>query len=221
MSRKPAGGGRFVAIGRVLKPRGLGGEAFLHPLSDFPERFQELSESLLQKPDGNRLTLAIDHVRTYGRRMAIKFAGIDSPEAVAPLRGSELLVSADQVYRLPDDTFYVFEIVGLKAETEAGAGNRKCEGCHFAPRKRSVRDQKGGWDGGSGTRRKGPGSGRSGGPASGCEEPGRTPGLGFQARTRRAGKRRDAYRLPHHISGSDPRRRYVRHFGSCDTVGSG
>jgi 16S rRNA processing protein RimM len=127
LSRKPAGGGRFVAIGRVLKPRGLGGEAFLHPLSDFPERFQELSESLLQKPDGNRLTLAIDHVRTYGRRMAIKFAGIDSPEAVAPLRGSELLVSAEQVYRLPDDTFYVFEIVGLKAETEAGAeiGNVK------------------------------------------------------------------------------------------------
>lgn len=121
MSRNPAGGEQFVAIGRVLKPRGLGGEAFLHPLTDFPERFQELSEILLQRPDGNRLTLGIDHVRTCGRRMAIKFAGIDTPEAVASLRGSELLVSADQVYGLPEDTFYVFEIVGLKAETEAGA----------------------------------------------------------------------------------------------------
>ena len=49
-----------------------------------------------------------------------KFLDIDTPAAVAPFRGSELLVSQDEVYRLPADTFYVFEIVGLKVETEAG-----------------------------------------------------------------------------------------------------
>ena len=32
----------WVAIGRVLKPRGIQGEAFLHPLTDHVERFQDL-----------------------------------------------------------------------------------------------------------------------------------------------------------------------------------
>ncbi len=120
MSRNPADRERYVAIGRVLKPRGLRGEAFLHPLTDFPERFQDLKEALVEKPDGNRVTLGIDRVRHCGRRMAIKFLDIDTPAAVAPFRGSELLVSPDEVYRLPEDTYYVFEIVGLKVETEAG-----------------------------------------------------------------------------------------------------
>ena len=120
MSRNPADRERYVAIGRVLKPRGLLGEAFLHPLTDFPERFEDLKQALVESPDGNRVTLGIDRVRNYGRRMAVKFLGIDTSAAVAPLRGSQLLVSADEVYRLPEDTFYVFEIVGLKVETEEG-----------------------------------------------------------------------------------------------------
>ena len=120
MPRNPVHREQFVVIGRVLKPRGLGGEAFLHPLTDFPERFQVLRKALVEKPDGNRMTLGIDRVRKCGRRMAIKFLDIDSPDAVAPFRGSELLVPADEVYPLPEDTFYVFEIVGLKVETETG-----------------------------------------------------------------------------------------------------
>lgn len=52
--------------------------------------------------------------------MAVKFLDIDTPDAVAPLRGSELLVPADDVYPLPEGTFYVFQIVGLKVKTEEG-----------------------------------------------------------------------------------------------------
>ncbi len=120
MSRNPADREGYVAIGRVLKPRGLRGEAFLHPLTDFPERFRDLKEVLVEKPDGNRVTLRIDRVRNYGRRMGVKFLDLDTPSAVAAFRGSQLMVSANEVYRLPEDTFYVFEIVGLKVETEAG-----------------------------------------------------------------------------------------------------
>lgn len=120
MPRDPVHREQYVAIGRVLKPRGLGGEAFLHPLTDFPERFQVLKRVLVERPDGNRTTLGIDRVRNCGRRMAVKFLDIDTPDAVAPFRGSELLVPADEVYPLPEDTFYVFQIAGLKVETEAG-----------------------------------------------------------------------------------------------------
>ena len=70
----------------------------------------------------------MDHVarwvlRTSGltaKGLAIKFAGIETPEAVAELKGSLLVVRREEVHDLPEGFHYVFEIVGLDVETEAG-----------------------------------------------------------------------------------------------------
>lgn len=110
----------WVAVGKVLKPRGIRGEAWLSPLTDYPERFDDLDEVRVQKPDGTSGSLRIGFVRSYGKRLGIKFAGVASPEAVAEYRGSLLMIPRDKVYPLPEDRYYVFEIVGLKVETEAG-----------------------------------------------------------------------------------------------------
>ncbi|MDA0745135.1 MAG: ribosome maturation factor RimM [bacterium] len=120
MADGPSDSEIFITIGKVLKPRGLDGEAFLHPLTDYPERFQALNEVLLEKPDGTRVTLQVERIRSYGKRMGIQFKGIRKPEAASLLRGSFLLVPPEEVYPLPEDTFYVFEIVGLQVETAAG-----------------------------------------------------------------------------------------------------
>lgn len=119
MSARP-GSDAFVAVGRVLKPRGLQGEAFLAPLTDFHERFQDLDEVLVQMPDGTRRPLRIGLIRAYGNRFGVKFLGVDSIEAVSRFRGGLLLIPREAVHPLPEDTFYVFEIVGLAVETEAG-----------------------------------------------------------------------------------------------------
>lgn len=110
----------FVAIGRIQKPRGVRGEVFLLPLTDYPERFEGLTEVLLERPDGVRVSLRVEAFRAYGKRLGIKFRGFETPEAVGRLKGSVLLVCREAVYPLPEDTFYVFEVVGLKVETEAG-----------------------------------------------------------------------------------------------------
>lgn len=110
----------FVAIGKVLKPRGIRGEAFLDPLTDFPERFQSLDRVWVELSEGVRIALRVESVRNYGSRFAIKFQGVETPETVVRFRGSYLLVSRDAIFTLPKNTFYVFEIVGLLVETEKG-----------------------------------------------------------------------------------------------------
>lgn len=114
------GGETLVAIGRVSKPRGVRGEAHLVPMTDFPERFEALASVVLQKHSGERLTVRVERVKAYGSRLAIKFRGYDSPESVAELKGAHLLVPREQTHPLPEDTFYVFDIVGLDVVTEAG-----------------------------------------------------------------------------------------------------
>jgi len=90
------------------------------PLTDFVERFEDLDGVLLERPDGSRNRLGIENIRAYGNRMAIKFDGIETPETVAELRGSLLVVRREEVHPLPEGFHYVFEIVGLEVETEAG-----------------------------------------------------------------------------------------------------
>ena len=120
MAERPPDPADFVAIGKVQKPRGIEGEVSFYPLTDFPERFDALTKVVVEKPDGSRSTLGVEGVRSYGKRMAIKFRGIRTPEAVDRYRGSLLLIPRDQVHPLPEDTFYVFQVVGLRVETEDG-----------------------------------------------------------------------------------------------------
>ena len=120
MSTERSDSEAFITIGKVQKPRGIFGEVFFAPLTDFPERFWDLKEVLVERPDGARRTLRIEALRDYGKRLTIKFEGYDTPEAVDRWRGSFLLVSRDRVHPLPEDTFYVFDLIGLRVETEAG-----------------------------------------------------------------------------------------------------
>lgn len=110
----------FVAIGKIMKPRGIRGEAFLLPLTDFPERFDDLDVVRVESPDGAFSSLEVAYVRAYGPRTAIKFQGIDTPEDVGRLRGHFVLVAHDAVHPLPEDAFYVFQIEGLPVETASG-----------------------------------------------------------------------------------------------------
>lgn len=109
-----------VAIGKLQKPRGIRGEIFCHPLTDFVERFSELESVTAILPDGRREDLSIENARMYGRRLGIKFRGFDTPEAVAIYRNSVLVVPRDETFELPEDTFYVYEIVGMTVETDTG-----------------------------------------------------------------------------------------------------
>lgn len=110
----------YVAIGKVLKPRGIHGEAFLMLLTDFPERFKGLRLVRAETPDGSVTELDIDYVRKYGNRMGIKFRGVDSPDAVSKFRNYVIQVPRDSVFPLPDDVFYVFEVIGMTVETTDG-----------------------------------------------------------------------------------------------------
>ena len=109
-----------VAIGKLHKPRGFRGEVFCQPLTDFVERFAALEKVTAILQGGRREELTVENARLYGSRLAIKFKGIDNPEAATILRNAQLVVPQDETYDLPENTFYIYEVVGMVVETEQG-----------------------------------------------------------------------------------------------------
>lgn len=101
----------LIAIGRITKPQGLAGEVRISPLTDFPERFKSL-ESLYLTRRNLVSSRKIEAVRYANKNIIIKFDGIDSRTEAESLVGWTLNVEDHQAVELPEDTFFIHDVIG-------------------------------------------------------------------------------------------------------------
>jgi 16S rRNA processing protein RimM len=104
--------GQFI-IGRVGAPFGLKGQVKVRPFSGEIEHLLTL-ESVILRRDGTEQVLRIEESAPMPPAALLKFAGIDSPEAVKKLQGAELLVDRAQASPLGPGEFYIEDLRGLR-----------------------------------------------------------------------------------------------------------
>ncbi len=108
-----------ITIGKITRTRGLRGEVVISPLTDDPERFFLLKEVWISGKQESKI-FQIEKVKKFRERVSLKFRGIDSPEAAKPLVNSFLEIEKENLLPLPQNRYYVFEIIGLKVLTTQG-----------------------------------------------------------------------------------------------------
>jgi 16S rRNA processing protein RimM len=65
--------------------------------------------------------LDVEAARAYRDRLVLKLEGVDDPSAAEALRGRWLLAPPDAVAELPEDGYYVADLVGLDVLDGDGA----------------------------------------------------------------------------------------------------
>ena len=111
-----------VAIGYVVRPKGVRGEAVVEPLTGDVDRFDEVDEVTLERSGQPPKRLRIAGWRIDGRGILVKFAGIDSPERVAgEVSKGYLTIPREEVPDPPEGSYYVFDLVGCRVEDEDGS----------------------------------------------------------------------------------------------------
>jgi 16S rRNA processing protein RimM len=105
-----------IVVGVVGTAHGLRGEVAVQNRSDNPDRWRAGAQVLLE--DGRELT--IEHARPHGRRMLVKFEGIDDRGGAEALRGVNLVVPESWVPPLPEGEWWSHEVVGCEVRTERG-----------------------------------------------------------------------------------------------------
>lgn len=114
----------LVAIARIVRARGLKGELVAEILTDFPERFEGLTDVIAAMPDDTsetgRRELKIEDHWFQKDRIVLKFVDHDTVEAAETLRDAEICVGQDQTVELETDEYYDWELVGCKVETVDG-----------------------------------------------------------------------------------------------------
>lgn len=110
----------LVAIGKIVKTRGLRGEVVADILTDFPERFELLKTVFLVKPNGETLETELEKFWFQKDRVILKFKGFDQIETAETLRNSEVAIPESEAVELEADEFYDWELQDCQVETVEG-----------------------------------------------------------------------------------------------------
>lgn len=108
-----------VRIGQIVNTQGLSGEVRIYPLTDYRERFEELEYIYLE--DKTDTKLEIEKVRYKGQLAIVKFKGLNSVNDVEKLKNKYIVINKEDIRDLPEDTYYIFDLVGSKVIDEDNA----------------------------------------------------------------------------------------------------
>ncbi len=104
---------KFITVGKLGKVRGVKGEIYVTPLTDFPERFVGQKEIFIDNR-GQWIKFTIESAFLVSGRPVLKIKGIDNPEEAARLTNCNLAVTENQLVKLPEGTYFIFDLVGCR-----------------------------------------------------------------------------------------------------------
>lgn len=109
-----------VTIGNILKPVGLHGEVKVEPLTDVPERFDELHDVMVLTEGQERLSLTISKVRYGLPFIYLSFCDLRNYSDVSALRGGALQIPASERISLPEGSYFHSDLIGMDVYTGKG-----------------------------------------------------------------------------------------------------
>jgi 16S rRNA processing protein RimM len=109
----------YLSVGFVLKPQGLKGEIKVQPLTDDINRFDSLLHVYIKGQGGYKQEKI--ESRRYNRGFVfLKLKGLNTIESVEHLRNQYLWIPRSMARQLPEDTFFIADIVGCSVSTTDG-----------------------------------------------------------------------------------------------------
>ena len=110
-----------IKIGTVVNAVALRGEVKVYHFSDYKERFEELDEVIVERK-GKGKTYEIEKVRYQKDMVILKLKGVDDRNAAEALKEYDIMITEADLRQLPEDTFYVRDLIGCKVFNAARCG---------------------------------------------------------------------------------------------------
>ena len=104
-----------VVVGKILGAHGIHGTVRLLPLTDFPERFEEMKEFYLEQEGRPPLILELFSAVLYEGKgqFLVEAKGIDSRDAAEALKGYCVTVAPQERPSLDSDEYWIDDLLGL------------------------------------------------------------------------------------------------------------
>lgn len=104
-----------ILMGKVVNVVGLKGELKIYSYTDRNERFEELDQIWLD----NEIR-TIQNVRYQNKVVILKLEGINDRNQAEAQRNKNVYIEETDLQELPEDTYYVRDLIGMEVLTEEG-----------------------------------------------------------------------------------------------------
>lgn len=122
MSKKSeAESGQRTIIGKIVGVHGINGTMLILPLTDYPERFFEMKELVLDKPGKPRRTLKDVKISPYEGKgtLFLRVEGVTDRDQAETIKGSIITVADEDRVALSEDEYWTDDIEGMTVTEEA------------------------------------------------------------------------------------------------------
>ena len=109
----------YIAIGKIIKVHGVRGYVKAIAYSELPDRFLHLQTVYIETPGGMQGFL-IEDIKLQSNISLLKLKGIETRDAAASLLQKDLRVPEEQQIELPEDNFFIHDLIGLQVSDTAG-----------------------------------------------------------------------------------------------------
>ena len=109
----------YISIGQIIGTHGVKGELKVFPLTDDIRRFDD-AEIVYIDEDNVLKKYEIRHRKYIGNLVVIKLLGIDDIDSAKKFRKKYLKVHRSDAVELPQDSFFICDLVGIEVFTEEG-----------------------------------------------------------------------------------------------------
>ena len=117
----------WTIVARLVRPQGRHGEILADILTDFPERFAERKRLSLVSTEISSSPvreMTLERHWLHKGRVVLKFAGIDSINDAETLRGLLVAIPESERARLPEDSYYISDLIGCEVvDANTGGGS--------------------------------------------------------------------------------------------------
>ena len=104
---------QYLRIGVITRPHGVHGEVKVYPTTDYPERFEEVTDVVINTPDG-QIRTRVEGVKYFKNLAIVKFQCFHNPEEIRGLAGSDIMISRDQAQPLEEGEYYIADLIGCR-----------------------------------------------------------------------------------------------------------
>ena len=104
-----------ILMGKIVNVVGLKGEVKVYSYTDRNERFEELESIWLENKVYN-----IENVRYQNKVVILKLEGINDRNQAEAQRNKKVYIEETDLQELPEDTYYVSDLIGMEVVTESG-----------------------------------------------------------------------------------------------------
>ena len=108
-----------LEIGQIVNTFGVKGMVKVNPFTDDITRFDELKEIYVEKKNELKL-FQIEQVNYKKNMVILKLKGIETVEEAEKLRNCYLKIDRKDAKKLPKDTYFIVDLLGLDVYTDEG-----------------------------------------------------------------------------------------------------